>query len=246
MVALDIIIPVYNEGKNILPVLEELRSRVKTPYRVLVCYDRDEDTTLVALRDYDSAGVEIVPVKNRRTGAHGAVVTGFKASAAPAVLVMPADDTHNAGIIDELFEKFRQGCDIVAPSRFMPGGCMKGCPWLKAVLVRSAAFTLYHLARLPTHDPTNGFRLFSRRVITEINIESDRGFAFSLELLVKAHRRGWKIAEVPAEWHERSHGKSRFRIGKWLPMYLRWYALAFGTTLHRLIPARIRSRSLAM
>ena len=65
---------------------------------------------------------------------------------------------------------------------------MVGCPWLKAVLVRAANFTLYHLARLPTHDASNGFRLFSRRVIDEIEIESERGFCYSIELLVKCHR----------------------------------------------------------
>ena len=45
-----------------------------------------------------------------------------------------------------------------------PGGDMVGCPLLKAMLVRSANFTLHHLARVPTRDASNGFRLFSRRV----------------------------------------------------------------------------------
>ena len=106
---------------------------------------------------------------------------------------------------------------------------MVGCRWFKATLVRVAAFVLYHVARVPTHDPTNGFRLFSKRVIREIPIESTAGFAFSMELLVKAHRRGWKIAEVPASWFERKQGKSRFRILRWLPIYLRWFFYAFAT-----------------
>ena len=95
---------------------------------------------------------------------------------------------------------------------------MVGCPWLKAVLVRAANFTLYHLARLPTHDASNGFRLFSRRVTTEIPIESERGFCYSIELLVKCHRLGWRIGEVPARWFERAHGASRFQVVKWLPI----------------------------
>lgn len=110
---------------------------------------------------------------------------------------------------------------------------MKGCPWLKAVLVRFAAFTLQHFARLPTHDATNGFRLFSRRVLDEIKIESSQGFAYSIELLVKCHRLGWKFGEVPALWFERTKGKSRFRVIKWLPVYLRWYFYAFMTTYLR-------------
>ena len=59
---------------------------------------------------------------------------------------------------------------------------MEGCPWLKAVLVRSAAFMLHRFAGLPTYDATSGFRLFSRRAIEQIAIELDRGFCYSIEL----------------------------------------------------------------
>lgn len=230
MTQLDILIPVYREGAFILKILDLLGARVKTPFRVLLCYDEDSDETLAAVRDYKSR-FDIVPVKNQGTGVHGAIMTGFKASSAPAVLVYPADDDANAGTIDELVRCFGSGSDIAAPSRFMKGGCMVGCRWTKAFLVRTAAFMLYYFAGLPTHDPTNGFRLFSRRVIEKIPVESTSGFAFSIELLVKSHRLGWKISEIPSRWFERKQGKSRFKIFRWLPVYLRWFAFAFQTRI---------------
>jgi dolichol-phosphate mannosyltransferase len=82
------------------------------------------------------------------------------------------------------------GCDIVCACCFMAGGNMVGCPGLKALLVRAGNFTLYHMARLPTRDASNAFRLFSRRMMDEIAVESDRGFCYSIELLVKCHRLG--------------------------------------------------------
>jgi hypothetical protein len=164
-------------------------------------------------------------------------MAGFAASTAPLVVVFPADDDFNAGILDRMVELAQpnraEACDIVCASRFMPGGEMRGCPWLKAVLVRAGAFTLYHFARLPTHDPSNGFRMFSRRAIDRIRVESDRGFCYSLELLVKAHRLGWKVGEVPALWFERKRGASRFNVLGWLPDYFRWYRYAFATTFLR-------------
>ena len=226
-VQIDIVIPVYNEGEGIIDVMESLRRWVETPFRVLICYDREEDNTLEALSTYSQRDFEIVRVKNRGRGVHSAVVSGFEASQAKAVVVFPGDDTFNAGIIDRMFEKFKEGCEIVAASRFMEGGRMEGCPWLKALIVRTAAFTLYHFAGLPTHDSSNGFRLFSRRVLDNIEIKSSEGFTYSIELLIKCHRSGWKIGEVPALWFERAHGKSRFRVLKWLPAYLRWYVYAF-------------------
>lgn len=228
-------IPVYNEGSNILATLGALAREVRTPARVLICYDGDDDDTLPAVRGHPDAyaGLHVVFVRNTGRGAHGAVMAGFAASTAPIVVAYPADDDFNAGILDRMADLVRGGCDVVCASRFMPGGTMQGCPWLKAVLVRTAAFTLNHIAALPTHDATSGFRMFSRRVIEQIEVQSDQGFCYSIELLVKAHRLGWRIGEVPALWFERRHGSSRFRVMTWLPAYLRWYRYAFATTFLR-------------
>src|SRR5205085_4357358 len=127
--------------------------------------------------------------------------------------------------------------DVVVASRFIPGGCMVGAPLLKGFLVRAASFTMRHLARLPVHDASNGLRLFSRRVIEQVEVESDSGFCYSIELLVKCHRLGWPIAEVAAQWHERVRGTSRFRVLQWLPAYGRWYFYALARTYLRR-PAR--------
>jgi len=242
MSGLDIVIPVYNEGENILGTLDGLRRMLKTPSRVLICYDKPDDDTLTAIQSNPDAvkGLTIEFILNRGTGAHGAVMSGFAASKAPFIVVFPADDDFNPGILDGMVAKAGQGADIVCASRFMPGGCMTGCPWLKAVLVRAASFTLFHLARLPVHDATSGFRLFSRRVVDGIAVESTRGFCYSIELLVKCHRLGWPIAEVPARWFERKAGESRFRVASWLFAYLRWYLYAFATTFLRRPPRSVR------
>jgi len=245
---IDIVIPVYNEGENILATLGALARDVKTPARVLICYDHENDNTLLAVRSNPDVyrGIEVEFVRNPTRGAHGAVMAGFAASTAPIVVSYPADDDFNAGILDDMAGLIRGGYDIVCASRFMPGGSMQGCPWLKAALVRMAAFTLNRVAALPTKDPTSGFRMFSRRVVDEIEVESNEGFCYSIELLVKAHRLGWCIGEIPARWFERRHGTSRFRVLKWLPAYLRWYRYAFATTFLRRSPSTVALKSSRM
>ena len=228
---LDIVIPVYNEGLSILATLGALARQLKTPARVLICYDLPDDDTLPVVRGspdvYSPIPVEFV--KNSGRGAQQAVLAGFVVARAPYILVLPADDDFNASILDSMVALARGGSDIVCASRFMPGGRMEGCPWLKAVLVRSAAFLLHRVAGLPTHDATSGFRLFSRRTIERIAIESSQGFCYSIELLVKAHRMGWKVSEVPAVWFERKLGQSRFKVLRWAPAYLRWFGYGFAT-----------------
>lgn len=237
---LDIIIPVYNEAENILATLNSIKQHVKTPFRILICYDHDDDNTLPVIRSIKDFPFQIVEVKNRKTGVHGAVTTGFENSNAPAVLVYPADDNYNTKIIDQMYEKFKEGCDIVAASRFMKGGCMKGCPWLKSFFVRTASFTLHWFAFIPIKDASNGFRLFSRRLIGSVSFESTKGFTYSIELLVKCHRLKWKIAEVPASWYERTKGESRFEVFKWLPYYFHWYMYGFATTYLKRHPETVK------
>ena len=235
---LDIVIPVYNEGNEIVRCLMALKEHVKTPFRVLICYDMEEDTTLPALQLPDLEGMNIELVKNPGRGPHRAVLSGFDHSSAPCVLMYPADDDYNAGVVDELVWRFRGGAEIVAASRFMPGGGgLEGCPLAKALIVRVADFLLVHFARLPTHDATNGFRLFSRRTLETVHIESTKWFTYSIELLAKVHRLGWKIDQVPVKWFERPDKKSRFKLLSWVPAYLPWFFYAFATTWLRR-PAR--------
>ena len=74
---LDIVIPVYNEGQNILATLAALAREVKTTARVLIVYDRPDDDTLPAIRNNPEAytGIPVEFVRNPGRGAHQAVMT---------------------------------------------------------------------------------------------------------------------------------------------------------------------------
>src|SRR5262249_36218852 len=127
---LDIVIPVYNEGRNIVPVLAGLSRAGATPTRGLLCYDDEPHATLPATPPAPRVlpGLPVDPVRKRSRGAHAAVMTGFARSTAPFVLMFPADDHVNAPMLDRMVVLARGGCDIVCASRFMPGGAMIGCP----------------------------------------------------------------------------------------------------------------------
>lgn len=225
----NIIIPVYNEGKNILNVIKHLKNEVKSNYQILICYDNDTDD----LFKYENQLLEIYNnikfVKNNFFGPCGAVKTGLISSSADAMVVYPADDLINGNILDEMYRFYLEGYDIVAPSRFMKGGSMKNCPLIKEILVRFASFSLFKLSSIPVEDASNGFRLFSKKIIDRFEIESELGFAYSLELLVKAERHGYKIKQIPSQWLERKLGSSNFKILKWLRQYLKWYFYGLAT-----------------
>jgi hypothetical protein len=78
-------------------------------------------------------------------------------------------------------------------------------------------------------------------LVRELQFESG-GFALALELTAKAFARGEKIAEIPSTWRERTAGRSRFQLLRWLPTYLRWYCYALGCGMMRKV--RVRSYEL--
>ena len=117
--------------------------------------------------------------------------------------------------------------DIVCASRYMKGGCQVGGPRFKGFLSHAAGLLLCWFARLPTHDPTNSFKLYRKSYLNEVKIESTGGFELGMELVVKARALGRKIVEVPTTWRDRVAGKSNFKLWKWLPNYLRWFFYAF-------------------
>ncbi|MGE3804956.1 MAG: glycosyltransferase family 2 protein, partial [Gemmataceae bacterium] len=121
----------------------------------------------------------------------------------------------------------RDGADVVAGSRYMEGGKQIGGPLVKRTLSRWAGVSLHCLAGLPVRDATNNFRAYSPRVI-ELPIESTSSFVVAMELTLKAHWQGWKVAEVPTTWRDRTAGQSRFRLFAWTPHYLRWYVKAMA------------------
>jgi dolichol-phosphate mannosyltransferase len=242
LVELDIVIPVYNEGGNIISVMESFRTHVKTPYRVLICYDIDEDDTLTALSNYSSDRADIVYVKNSHSGPNMAVVAGLKASKAPYILVYMADDDYNADLIDQMVQKMKNGFDIVSSSRWIKGGCYDGAPFIKHVLTRTASYTAFLIGGLKIHDATQAFRLFSRRVIDNIEITSTKGLSFTFELLAKVNRLGWPVCEIPAPWYERKIGNSRFQYIKWIWPYFEWWLYSVSTVWLRRGPKSVKLR----
>jgi dolichol-phosphate mannosyltransferase len=234
---LSIVLPVFNEGEAVEPVLRRLSAAVQTPHEMVVVYDFDEDSTVPVV---DRLAPEIAGLRRLRNELGRGVLNAMKAGMADArgsyVLISMADGSDEPMIVDEMVKRARSGADVVAASRYMPGGRQIGGPLLKRFMSRIAGLSLHWLAGVPTHDPTNNFKLYSRRFLDSVRIESRAGFELALELTVKATLAGRTVDEVPTTWRDRTAGRSNFRLRAWLPHYLRWYRLAFRGRISKLIP----------
>lgn len=231
----SIVLPVYNEGPNIEWVLRGIDEKVAArPREVLVVYDFEEDDTLPPVRALQD---QIPDLRLHRNdlgrGVLNALRAGFGAARAPYVLVMMADGSDEPEAIDLMLDRARAGADLVAGSRYMRGGHQVGGPFLKRTLSRLAGLSLHWLGGVPIHDPTSNFKLYSRRLLNRVEIESEAGFELALELTVKAYRLGLRMDEVPTTWRDRTAGESRFRLRAWLPHYLHWYWIGMAARFRR-------------
>lgn len=232
MIKSTIVIPVYNEGKNIINTLTAIKNEVKSEYKITVVYDSEEDTTLPALDEAEkNLNIKVTRLRNKYgCGALNAIKSGLESAETEYVIVTMADLSDPPAVIDDMICKADEtNADIVCGSRYMKGGSQTRGPKLKSFMSKMAGLSLHYLAGLPVHDATNSFKLYRKSFIEKMTIESKGGFELGMELVVKAWQQGYKTAEVPTSWTDRTDGKSNFKLWQWLPSYLHWYFAALSS-----------------
>lgn len=225
----SVVIPVYNEGENIVECLDRVFEAVTLPCEVLTVFDTEDDTTLPYLEKYRENEPRLVPTHNTYgRGPANAIRFGIDQARAPVAVVTMADGSDDPMQIDTLTRLVERGVVVAAASRYSRGGQQVGGPGLKGGLSRLAGMTLRYFARVGTRDATNSFKAYSVPFVRAAGIESQKGFAIGIELVSKARRARLPVAEIPTIWLDRAFGASSFKLTAWIPQYLRWYFHAFG------------------
>jgi len=228
----SVVIPAYQEGQRIIPVLDRLFEAITLECEILVVVDMPEDSTVAVVESYPVAEPRLRLVINTYgRGPANAIRFGIHAATAPCVVVTMADGSDDPRQIDDLARLVDRGVVVAAASRYMPGGQQVGGPRLKGVLSRLAGRSLHLLTHIGTHDPTNSFKAYSTEFVRAVGIDSRAGFEIGMELTAKAKRLGLPVAEIPTIWLDRQAGQSNFKLVAWVPSYLRWYRFAFGRRL---------------
>jgi dolichol-phosphate mannosyltransferase len=228
----SVVVPAYNEGENIRPVLDRVFEAVHLPCEVLVVVDAPDDSTVAVVDEYSLKEPRLRCLVNTYgRGPANAIRFGIAAAAAPVAVVTMADGCDDPRQIDDLARLVDRGVAVAVASRYMPGGQQVGGPVLKGLLSKTAGRSLRLLAHIGTRDATNSFKAYSTEFVRSVGIDSRDGFEIGIELTAKARRLRMPVAEIPTIWLDRQAGVSNFRVAKWIPGYLRWYRFAFGPRL---------------
>ncbi len=206
---LSVVVPTYNERENVEPLLRGLatvRREWGRDFEVLVVDDRSPDGTGAAFeRLAPQFGVPVWVVKREGARSLGrAIVEGLRLSHGNLVCVMDADLSHPPPVLLQLLAAL-DGADGSVASRYAPGGRVSRWPLSRRLVSWGATA----LARVLTHDrcrdPVSGFFLFRRTSLAGLTL-TGIGDKPLVEILAQ---RPFALHEVPYEFRDREHGRSK-------------------------------------
>ncbi len=209
-----VVVPTYNERDN-LPRIVPLILSQDDAVHVLVVDDNSPDGT-GELADELAASSARVNVLHRpgKLGLGAAYVAGLEwglERGYDVLVEMDADLSHPPDMLPALVETL-EVADVAVGSRYA-GGRITVVNWPLSRLMISLFGSWYARAitGLPVNDATGGFNAFRRRVIESVGLDriESNGYAFQIELKVRAWRTGFTLREVPIVFTERDSGESK-------------------------------------
>lgn len=209
-----LVIPTYNEAANLEAIVEAVLEHLPASRRVLIVDDASPDGTgdIAERLARDRADVAVLHHGSKQ-GLGPAYVAGFRqalAGGAELIAQMDADFSHDPADLPRLLEAARDA-DLVLGSRYVDGGAVADWgPGRRAVSRWGSAYARAMLG-IGVHDLTGGFKVFRRRVLEAIDLDSlvALGYAFQVETTFRAIRAGFRVVEVPIVFRDRRVGQSK-------------------------------------
>ncbi|WP_371379203.1 polyprenol monophosphomannose synthase [Sporomusa aerivorans] len=227
-----IVIPTYNERKNIADLLA-LIFQQEEGFHVLIVDDNSPDGTgglVCELIETQYAGRLFLLARPGKLGLGSAYIAGFKWALAREyqyILEMDADFSHNPKYLKQLLATAERA-DLVLGSRYVPGGGITNWSMIRRLISLGGSLYSRIILGLPFRDLTGGYKCFRREVLMSIDLDDIRsnGYSFQIELTYRAFLQAFIIREVPITFEERAAGQSKmsrkiFLEAIWMVLKLR-------------------------
>jgi glycosyltransferase involved in cell wall biosynthesis len=205
-VQLSIVVPVFNEEKNVPEFLRQVRPHLdaaRATYEIIFALDPSSDRTEDVILAERANDPRIKLLKfSRRFGQPMATLAGLEYTSGEAVVVMDADLQDPPALLVEMIGKWREGYDVVLPQRRQ----RTGEPWVKKVVSAVGYKVINKIADVNIPPNTGDFRLMSRRVVDELlRLRESHGFLRGMVAVV-----GFKQAIIPFDRPARHTGQTNY------------------------------------
>jgi dolichol-phosphate mannosyltransferase len=209
-----LVIPTYNESANVEAIVEAAREELPPSRRILIVDDSSPDGT-GEIADRLAESHEDVGALHRpaKAGLGPAYVAGFREAldgGAELIAQMDADFSHDPHDLPRLLVA-AEDADLVLGSRYVHGGGVTDWGVGRRAVSRWGSAYARAALGIPVQDLTGGFKVFRRRVLESIDLESlaSLGYAFQVETTFRAVKAGFRVVEVPIVFQDRRVGESK-------------------------------------
>jgi len=209
----SIVIPTYNEEKNIKKVLTDIKKSDVKIHEIIVVDGNSTDRTVEIAKKF---GAKVIYEKPEgKIGKGYALRLGMKKAEGDIVVTMDADCSNLSSELGLLIEGIKAGFDVCMGSRFIQGGGTEDMPWYRVLGNKFFVFIVNLIWNMNYSDLCYGYRSFRKNCIKKLGLKSD-GFGIETEISIKAAKRKLRVLEIPSYEKGRMHGSGKlntFRDG---------------------------------
>jgi glycosyltransferase involved in cell wall biosynthesis len=211
---ISIIVPVHNEAsilkKNVSRLLEA--AKALGDFQLILAEDGSTDGSREAASALASGRVILIS-SEKRLGRGTSLKRAIAASSGDTVIYMDADLATDLSHLKELVTRIGEGYDIVTGSRLMKGSKVTGRRALREFFSRGYNLLLRLLFMTRINDHQCGFKAFRKSSVLPLLDEvEDTHWFWDSELLIRAQKKGLKVAEIPVRWTDRKDSSVRLRL----------------------------------
>ncbi len=220
MTSLSLVVPAYNEEARLPALLDTLATSAQAAVEAagmelletLIVDDGSTDRTREILASASQPGLRPVLNRTENRGKGASVAEGVRPARGDYILIADVDLSTPLEELGKLSAAVHSGADVAIGSRAVPGAVVERGPAHRKLTGKAFAVTVRLLTGLAVRDTQNGFKLLRADVAKELfSAQLCPGFAFDIELLIRARQAGLRIVEVPVLYvHD---PRSRVRVG---------------------------------
>ncbi|EDL58926.1 glycosyltransferase family 2 protein [Gimesia maris] len=229
---LSVVIPAYNEEKNIGATIHALASeldRNEIPFEIVVANDNSKDRTEAVLQELSADDARVRYINCSPPNGFGrAIRTGLSAARGDYIVVYMADLSDHPDDVVAYYRKLEEGYDCVFGSRFIEGSKVEDYPRVKYVVNRIVNYSLKWLFWCKFNDLTNAFKGYRREVIEACGPYCASHFNITVEMSLSALIRNYTITQIPIKWSGRTWGESNLRLSAMGRRYMSTFIKVFA------------------